>query len=38
LERLEKGRSDETTALLREVNAKLDQVLERLGVFSVEET
>ncbi len=38
LERLEKGRSDEATALLREVNAKLDQVLERLGVFSVEET
>lgn len=37
LERLEKGRSDEAVALLREVNAKLDQVLERLGAFSIEE-
>ena len=36
-ERLEKGRSDEAVALLKEVNAKLDQVLERLGAFSIEE-
>jgi hypothetical protein len=38
LERLEKSRLDETAALLREVNMKLDQVLEKLGVFSIEET
>jgi uncharacterized protein YicC (UPF0701 family) len=38
LERLEKNRSDETAALLREVNTKLDQVLEKLGAFSIEET
>ena len=38
LERLEKSRPDETAALLREVNTKLDQVLEKLGVFSIEET
>jgi hypothetical protein len=38
LERLEKSRPDETAALLREVNMKLDQVLEKLGVFSIEET
>jgi uncharacterized protein YicC (UPF0701 family) len=38
LERLEKSRSDETAALLREVNTKLDQVLEKLGAFSIEET
>jgi molecular chaperone GrpE (heat shock protein) len=37
LERLEKGRSDEAAALLKEVNAKLDQVLEKLGAFSIEE-
>jgi DNA repair exonuclease SbcCD ATPase subunit len=33
LERLEKSRPDETAALLREINTKLDQVLEKLGVF-----
>ena len=38
LERLEKRRPDEAAALLREVNAKLDQVLEKLGAFSIEET
>jgi uncharacterized protein YicC (UPF0701 family) len=38
LERLEKSRSDETAALLREVNTKLDQVLGELGAFSIEET
>jgi hypothetical protein len=38
LERLEKNRSDETAALLREVNTKLDQILEKLGAFSIEET
>ncbi len=38
LERLEKSRPDEAAALLREVNTKLDQVLEMLGVFSIEET
>jgi hypothetical protein len=38
LERLEKSRPGETAALLREVNMKLDQVLEKLGVFSIEET
>ena len=38
LEKLEEGRSDEVVALLREVNAKLDQVLEKLGAFSIEET
>ncbi len=38
LERLEKSRLDEAAALLREVNAKLDQVLEKLGAFSIEET
>jgi hypothetical protein len=38
LERLEKSRSDEAAALLREVNTKLDQVLEKLGAFSIEET
>jgi hypothetical protein len=38
LERLEKNRSDETAALLREVNMKLDHVLEKLGAFSIEET
>lgn len=37
LERLEKGRLDEAAALLKEVNAKLDQVLEKLGAFSIEE-
>jgi hypothetical protein len=38
LERLEKSRPDEAAALLREVNTKLDQVLEKLGAFSIEET
>jgi len=38
LEKLEGGRSDGVVALLREVNAKLDQVLEKLGAFSIEET
>jgi len=38
LEKLEEGQSDEVVALLREVNAKLDQVLEKLGAFSIEET
>jgi predicted KAP-like P-loop ATPase len=38
LERLEKSCPDETAALLREVNTKLDQVLEKLGAFSIEET
>jgi hypothetical protein len=38
LERLEKSRPDEVAALLREVNTKLDQVLEKLGAFSIEET
>jgi hypothetical protein len=38
LERLEKNRPDETAVLLREVNTKLDRVLEKLGVFSIEET
>ena len=38
LERLEKCRSDEAAALLREVNMKLDLVLEKLGAFSIEET
>jgi hypothetical protein len=38
LERLEKNHPDEAAALLREVNTKLDQVLEKLGVFSIEET
>jgi hypothetical protein len=38
LERMEKSRPDEAAALLREVNTKLDQVLEKLGVFSIEET
>ena len=38
LERLEKSRPDETAALRREVNTKLDQVLEKLGAFSIEET
>ncbi|ACB39058.1 hypothetical protein [Pyrobaculum neutrophilum] len=37
LERMESGRSDEAARLLREVNAKLDQVLEKLGAFSIEE-
>jgi hypothetical protein len=38
LERLEKNRPDEAAALLREVNTKLDRVLEKLGIFSIEET
>ncbi len=38
LERLQKSRPDEAAVLLREVNAKLDQVLEKLGAFSIEET
>jgi hypothetical protein len=38
LERLEKSRPDEAAVLLREVNTKLDQVLEKLGAFSIEET
>jgi hypothetical protein len=38
LERLEKSRPDEAAALLREVNTKLDQVLEKLGAFYIEET
>jgi len=37
LERLEKNQPEEAVQLLREVNAKLDQVLDKLGAFSVEE-
>jgi hypothetical protein len=38
LERLEKSRPDEAAVLLREVNTKLNQVLEKLDAFSIEET
>ncbi|MCI4447626.1 MAG: hypothetical protein JHC20_06950 [Pyrobaculum sp.] len=38
LERLEESRPGEAAALLREVNTKLDQVLEKLGAFTIEET
>lgn len=37
LNRLEEGQTGEATRLLKEVNTKLDQILEKLGAFSIEE-